>query len=79
MKRGQIQSFMWFVFSRIRTEYGSEKTPYLVIFQSLSWYLVKTFLLTSKPKVYGRSRIQSEIKCLNFGMKLKELIKIDFS
>ena len=29
MKSAQIRSYFWSVFSRIRTEYGPEKTPYL--------------------------------------------------
>ena len=29
VKSVQIRSFFWSVFSRIRTEYGPEKTPYL--------------------------------------------------
>ena len=32
----QIRSFFWFVFSRIRTEYGPEKTPYLDSFHAVS-------------------------------------------
>ena len=31
-KSSQIRSFFWSVFSRIQTEYGPEKTPYLGTF-----------------------------------------------
>ena len=34
VKSVQIRGFFWSVFSRIRTEYGSEKTPYLNTFHS---------------------------------------------
>ena len=35
LKSVQTRSFFWFVFSRIRTEYGPEKTPYLDTFHAV--------------------------------------------
>ena len=35
VKSVQIRSFFWSVFSRIRTEYGPEKTPYLDTFDAM--------------------------------------------
>ena len=35
VKSVQIGSFFWSVFSRIRTEYGPEKTPYLDTFHAV--------------------------------------------
>ena len=35
MKSVQIWSFFWSAFSRIRTEYGPEKTPYLDTFHAV--------------------------------------------
>ena len=35
MKSVQIRSFFWSVFSRIRTEFGPEKTPYLDTFHAV--------------------------------------------
>ena len=40
VKSVQKQSFFWSVFSRTRTEYGSEKTPYLDTFHAV--FLIKT-------------------------------------
>ena len=35
VKSVQIRSFFWSVFSRTRTEYGPEKTPYLDTFHAV--------------------------------------------
>ena len=35
VKSIQILSFFWYVFSRIRTEYGPKKTPYLDTFHAV--------------------------------------------
>ena len=42
VKSVQIRSFLWSVFSRIRTEYGPEKTPYLDTFHDVKPSYVKT-------------------------------------
>ena len=43
VKSVQIRSFFWFVFSRIRTEYGPEKTPYLDIFHTVWTYIKEEY------------------------------------
>ena len=39
VKSVQIRNFFWSVFSRIRTECGLEKTPYLNTFHSVIFYV----------------------------------------
>ena len=43
VKSVQIRSFFWSVFSRIRTEYGPEKTPYLNIFRTMWTYIKEEY------------------------------------
>ena len=50
----QIRSYFWSVFSRIRTEYGPEITPYLDIFHAMSRY--KTQKVWSKVPWVGNAR-----------------------
>ena len=46
VKSVQIRSFSWFVFSRIRTEYGLEETPYLDTFHTVvAWSLIPFFFI----------------------------------
>ena len=66
MKSVQTRSFLWSVFSRIRTEYGPEETPYLdtfhaVVLNSINFFdslkviLIKAFLMNDVSKI-GYSR-----------------------
>ena len=43
IKSVQIRSFFWSVFSRIRTEYGPEKTMYLDTFHAVFLAIVNAF------------------------------------
>ena len=45
MKSVQIRSFFWSAFSRIRTEYGPEKTPYLDTFHTVHINILSPFIL----------------------------------
>ena len=40
VKSVQIRNFFWSVFSRIRTEYGPGKTPYLDTFHVVIAYII---------------------------------------
>ena len=47
VKSVQIRSFFWSVFSRIRTEYEPEKTPYLDTFHAVKFTSDVTIIWTS--------------------------------
>ena len=45
-------SFFWSVFSRSRTEYGAEKTPYLDTFHAVPLYIYDNWARNPTPLIY---------------------------
>ena len=84
VKSVQIRSFFWSVFSRIRTEYGPEKTPYLDTFDAMqnllflsnyAWIL--NFLSAPLTAVLTNLNLHypfSEIEILNWDLLTENLL-----
>ena len=69
VKSIQIRSFFWSVFSRIRTEYGPEKTPYLDTFHAVSIFFGADL---EYPNSLRHNRISwSGLRYFNFEPNLK--------
>ena len=52
VQSAQIRSFFWSVFSRIRTKYGPEKTPYLDTFHAVFLLQTLTIILIASWLTY---------------------------
>ena len=66
VKSVQIWSFFWSVFSRIWTEYGPEKTPYLDTFQAVQGFYSKRSLnrlvILQKPGKQGKHKYLKSVQ-----------------